>query len=53
MISSNEFNGLVKLNVKKAKGTPPTIKAPKMPKAAKQRLVPYQSPQRRSSTATS
>ena len=52
MISQNEFHGIIKA-VHKATGKPPTVKAPKISKAAKQRLVPYQSPQRRSATATS
>lgn len=49
---SNEFHGLVK-SIHKATGKPPTVKAPKLSKKAKQMLVPYQSPQRRSATATS
>jgi len=47
-ISQNEFQGLARSKSGKGKTTPPTVKAPKMNKAAKQRLVPYQNPATRS-----
>jgi hypothetical protein len=50
-ISSKEFQGLARGSKGKAKTSPPTVKAPKMSKAGKQHLVPYQSPQRRAGLA--
>jgi len=48
-ISANEFKGMVKGGNKKGMSSCPTVKAPKISKAAKQRLIPYgnQAPQRR------
>jgi hypothetical protein len=53
MIASHEFQGIGKMKKNKPKSSPPTVKAPKISKSAKQLLVPYQSPQRRSNIAYS
>lgn len=47
-INANEIKGLVKGRASKGKTTKPTVQVPQISKAAKQRLVPWQSPQRRS-----
>lgn len=50
-ISSNELKGIARGQKGKGKTSPPSIKVPQIPKAAKEKLVPYQSPQRRSGLA--
>lgn len=52
-ISMNEFHGLARSKKGKGKTKPPTVKAPKISKAQKRFLVPYQSPQSRSNIAYS
>ena len=52
-ISSHEFQGLARTKKGKEKTSVPTVKVPKMGKAAKARLVPWgNSPQRRANEAT-
>ena len=52
-ITSNEFQGLARAKKGKEKTSPPTVKAPKISKKAKQQLVPWSTPQRRSNIAYS
>ena len=52
-IGSHEFQGMARSIKGKKKSSPPSVKAPKMSKASKQNLVPYQSPNKRSNIAYS
>jgi hypothetical protein len=50
-INANEIKGLAKGRASKGKTTRPTVQVPQISKSERQRLVPYQSPQRRSGIA--
>jgi hypothetical protein len=52
-ISSHEFQGMARSKKGKHKTSPPTVKVPKISKATRELLVPYQSPQRRSNISFS
>ena len=47
-ITSHEFQGMARSKNGKKKTSPPSVNVPKISKAAKQHLVPYQTPSQRS-----